>query len=290
MADAPENITALQKIAAAQTAPVSRFNTELVRSAWSAIQRRRSEARRAARKAARDLGSFETPMVEDPIEYAWIHQLWTDHVIVRLDGDGDLMLRIPYSVDAPGTEVEHVKFGQPEKVRVAYVAASAERNAAALGLVVGSADSLELARRVRSMAGSRRYRKPIGSQLGTGAPGGDALATVAKAGSRDGSQATSDKLRDSIKQVAGEKSYRGGQVFGDIGNEGKLKSALSQIARLPDGKRGEAAAEVVKAAQALGLTALVPATVKRLYRAYIAQTPAKTNTKASAKAPAKKDK
>lgn len=127
------------------------------------------------------------------------------------------------------------------------------------------------AERVRTMAGSRRYRKPIGSPLGDGAPGGDNLATVARAASREGSKTTSDKLRSAIKAVAKEKTYRGGKVFGDIGDEGKLKNALSRIAGLDASRRGEAAAEVVKAAQALGLTKLVPASVKRLYREYIAQ-------------------
>lgn len=282
MSDAPENLTALQKIAAAQTAPVARFNTELVRSAWSAIQRRRREARRAARSAAQDLsGSPEVPA--DPIEYAYIEQLWTDHVIVRVDGNVDHYLRIPYTVEGSASSPEDVKFGQPEKVRVAYVAASAQRQSEALTGVTEAAEALELSRRVRSMAGSRRYRKPIGSQLGTGAPGGEPLATVAKTGSSEGAGTTADKLRSSIKAVSQEQSYKGGKVFGDIGSEGKLKSALTQIERLPDGKRGAAAAEVVKAAQSLGLTALVPASVKRLYRQYIAQGPIKSPSKAPKK-------
>ena len=275
MSEAPENITALQKIAAAQTASAPRFNTELVRSAWSAIARRRREARRAAMRASQDFGGETVSVAEDPMEYSYIDQLWTDHVIVIVGDNRDEALRIPYTVEAPGTDPEHVKFGKPERVRMAYVAASG-----ALSRVEAAAQTLELSRRVRTMAGSRRYRKPIGSQLGTGAPGGDALATVAKTGSNEGSKATPDKLRDSIKDVAREKSYRGGKVFGDIGSEGKLKNALSQISRLPDGKRGEAAAEVVKAAQALGLTALVPASVKRLYRQYIAQGPIKSPSKA----------
>lgn len=284
MPEASENLSALQKIAAAQTAPAHRFNTELVRSAWSAIERRRREARRAARRTARELGSYAEPTVEDEMDYGYIDQLWTDHVIIRVEGNNTEHLRIPYTVDAPGTSSDHVKFGQPEKVRMAYVAAS--RGAQSLDRLTEAANSVELARRVRTMAGSRRYRKPIGSQLGTSAPGGDALATVAKTGSTEGANATPDKLRASIKDVAREQSYRGGQVFGDIGSEGKLKSALGQIERLPDGKRGEAAAEVVKAAQALGLTALVPSSIKRLYRQYIAQ----SKIQAPAKAPTKKDK
>lgn len=280
--EAPENISALQKIAAAQAAPAVRFNTELVRSAWSAVQRRHRDAKRAARRAAGDLGGYDSMTIdysEEPGD-GWIDQLWTDHVIVRHGDREDSFSRVSYTVEAPGTAPEHVKFGVPEPVRQAYVAASAQRGAAALSLLTSAAESLELARRVRSMAGSRRYRKPIGAALGEGAPGGEPLATVAKTGSREGSGVTSDKLRDSIKTVAGEKTYRGGKVFGDIGDEGKLKNALTQIERLPDGKRGEAAAEVVKAAQALGMTALVPASIKRLYRQYIAQSPIKTPAKA----------
>jgi hypothetical protein len=277
MPEVSDGLTALQKIAAAQTAPAVSFNTELVRSAWSAIQRRHSEARRAARRSLLEVSDdYDRPMAADPIECCWIDQVWTDHLIVRLDGVGDEALRVPYTVEAPGTSADHVKFGQPEKVRMAYVAASGP----ALTQVV------ELSKRVRTMAGARRYRKPIGTQYGTGAPGGDTVATVAKTGSREGSGATADKLRSAIKDVSREKSYKGGDVFGDIGSEGKLKSALGQIERLPDGKRGAAAAEVVKAAQALGLTALVPSSVKRLYRQYIAQGPIKSPSKA----PKSKDK
>lgn len=274
MPEASESLTALQKVAAAQAASVSRFNTDLVRSAWRAIQQRRREAR-----AADPAGE------SDAFVCAYIEELWTDHVIVSVDGpQPGGYLRIPYRVEAPGTAPEHVKFGAPEKVRVEYVAASARRRSEAVTDVLElheAPDAIVLARRVRTMAGARRYRKPIGSQLGTGAPGGDALATVAKTGSRIGAQVTSDKLRESIQRVSEEKTYRGGKVFGDIGDEGKLKNALNQISRLPEGKRGAAAAEVVKAAQALGLTRLVPTSVKRLYRQYIAQSKIESPSKPS---------
>lgn len=268
-------LTALQKTVSAQSASTTRFNTELVRAAWSAVQRRRRDARRAAQTAARELGEYAEPTVEDPIEYAWIKQLWTDHIIVKLDNSGDQYLRIPFTVEAPGTSVDNVKFGKPEAVRMAYVAASAQRCASAL------ANAVALARRVRTQAGSNRYRKPIGAQLGIGAPGGEPLATVAKTGSRVGAGVTADALRKSIKSVSQEQTYRGGKVFGDISDEGKLKRALSQIENLSDDKRGAAAAEVVKAAQSLGLTSLVPTAVKRLYRQYIAQSVIKSPSKAS---------
>lgn len=124
--EAPETLTALQKIASAQTASAVRFNTELVRSAWDAVQRRRREARRAAMRSASDLGSGLEPMPPDedePLDHGWIRQLWTDHIIVAC-GEGEKCLRIPYTVEAPGTDIGHVKFGTPEPVRVAYVAAS----------------------------------------------------------------------------------------------------------------------------------------------------------------------
>ena len=285
--EASGSLTALQKVAAAQTAPVSRFNTELVRSAWSAITRRRSEARRAAHRAAGDL-AYSEPMAEDPIEYAYIDQLWTDHVIVRVGGEGEKMLRIPYTVEAPGSAVEHVKFGKPEQVRVAYVAASMARGRAALETISRGASSVdasalvELAqRRVRTQQGSTRYRKPIGAPLGDGVTGRVAEATGKDATNR------ADKLRGNIKALAErDKTYRGGKVFGDIGNEGKLKNALNAVTGLPEGKRGEAAAEIVLAAQALGLTRLVPASVKRLYRAYISQKPAEKKKAAESKKPA----
>lgn len=393
--EATVDITALQKLAA-QAATTSQFNTEIVRNAWNTLQRRRREANRAARRAARE-SEYDIEVAEDPMAYAWIEQLWTDHLIIKFeDGQGEY-IKVPYTVEAPGASIDNVKFGAPQRVRVEYVAASngeqalaqilewrlansgppaflkdkgssgsggkpsgstekreggnggkgtgsasaqpkikslseldsaikafsqskskaqykAQLLAAARKLnasdavikriqalsvpggsgsgsgdkgspnfrsskvsadsVAASADSegdITALARVRTMAGARRYRKPIGTLLNNEAPGGDSLATVAKAGSRKGPGATADKLRSSIKDVAREKSYKGGDVFGDIGNEGKLKSALGQISRLPDGKRGEAAAEVVKAAQALGLTSLVPSSVKRLYRQWISQ-------------------
>lgn len=276
MPGASEQISALQRIAAAPAAQ-PRWNTEIVRSAWSAVQRRRREAERAARRSAGDLGgelAVAPENAEDPVTWGWIEQLWTDHIIVRTGEGSDSAARVPFSVDAPGTAPEHVRFGQPEKVRVAYVAASrAGLDAVTLASVRASnaEDIVALGqRRVRSMQGARRYRKPIGSPLGDGSAGRVAEATGKDANRRP------DKLRKDIKDLAArDKTYRGGKVFGDIGSKGKLKNALSSIGNLPDGKRGAAAAEIVLAAQALGLTSLVPASVKRLYRAYLAQRPSK---------------
>lgn len=281
MSDAPENLTALQKIAAAQAAPVARFNTELVRSAFEAVQRRRREARRAAMRSHRDFGEDEPALdpdfERDPLTYGWIRQMWTDHIIVTHGGeDQGKAIRIPYTVEPPGTDPEHVKFGEPELLRVAYVAATDS-----LSRVAGAAETLELAKRVRTQAGVQRWKKPIGTLLGDGTTGKVASATGKDANPR------ADSLRKNIKELAAkDKTYRGGKVFGDIGNEGKLKNALSAITNLPDGKRGEAAAEIVLAAQALGLTRLVPSSIKRLYRAYLAQKPA--DKKPADKKPASK--
>lgn len=379
-------ISALQRIAGAP-AVQSRWNTEVVRSAWSAVQRRRRDAERAARSSAGDFGDLRAEPVresEDPLTWGWIEQLWTDHLIVRCGDNSDQAARIPYTVDAPGTAADQVHFGQPERVRMAYVAASrssidavmaaadradsyaalagfpfkdgkdsksskdskgsgnpfaskdsktkpgaapaaaptsikslkdlsaaiasfskakpadqarlktsllsaARRLGASDAVIVrikalsvssskiaasNSEDVLELTRRVRSMQGARRYRKPIGSPLGDGTTG-----RVAEATGKD-SNPRADALRKDIKNLAArDKTYRGGKVFGDIGNKGKLKQALSSIENLPDGKRGAAAAEIVLAAQALGLTALVPMKVKRLYRSYLAQKPKQSGDK-----------
>lgn len=374
MADVGDAVTALQKVVATQSQPVSRFNTEIVRSAWGLMQRKRREALRAARAAAAasTVSGYDSDepqpadVPSDPMCYAYIEQLWTDHIIVRLEDARTSYLRIPFIIDAPGTSTDNVRFGKAEPVQQAYVAASAKRGSDALSQLValrnvspkereslkgkghtlpgtksypiktlsdldnaiqaygrskpedrsrlkahlrseakrlnasqatidrinnlGKSSSVKATAldtglvalaTVRTQAGSRRYRKPIGAPLG-GAPGGQTLANVARTGSLQGAGITADKLRDSISAVSKEKTYKGGKVFGDIGNKGKLKSALAQIAKLPDGKRGEAAAEVVKAAQALGLTSLVPTEIKRLYRQYIAQGTIKSPSKPSA--------
>ena len=273
MPEASEQVSALQRIAAAPAAQ-PRWNTEIVRSAWHAVQRRRREAERAARRSAGDLGGELTALPEDPVTDGWVEQLWTDHIIVRSGEGSDSALRVPFSVDAPGTAPEHVRFGQPERVRMAYVAASRTGLDAVTSASIRASNVEDIValgqRRVRSMQGARRYRKPIGSPLGDGTTGRVAEATGKDADRRP------DKLRKDIKSLAArDKTYRGGKVFGDIGNKGKLKNALASIGNLPDGKRGAAAAEIVLAAQALGLTSLVPASVKRLYRAYLAQRPSK---------------
>lgn len=280
MAEASEILSTLQKLAAGQSASVTRFDTSLVRTAWLQAVRRRREARRAARRAAQDLGG--TPEIEyenDPLDCSYIEQLWTDHIIVRLD-DSPQVIRVPYTVEAPGTTVDHVKFGTPENVRIAYVAATALTSFRDMAPSPDVSSIVELAqRRVKTNEGARRYRKPIGAPLGDG--------TTGQVGAAVGKEATNrpDSLRKSIKELAArDKTYRGGKVFGDIGSEGKLKNALSKVENLTGVKQGQAAAEIVLAAQALGLTRLVPANVKRLYRAYLSQTP----TKKAGDAPVKK--
>jgi hypothetical protein len=277
MTDAPD-ITALQKIAAAQTASVPVYNTELVRSAWSAVQRLRRAARNTARQAAATLDYAEDAPIEDPLCYAYIEELWTDHVIVRLDNNS--YLRIPYTVEAPGTTADNVKFGTPEAVRQAYVAASASRKDALSALLALSQESDGEAALsfVRTMEGARRYRKPIGAQFGQN--GGPAAAP----GTPAAAPSAVDRLRSAASgQGKPQGKPESGAVFGQIANAGKLKGALSQVGNLPDNKQGAAAAEIVKAAQALGLTSLVPESVKRLYRQFIAQGPIHQPSKAPVK-------
>lgn len=274
MPEASEQVSALQRIAAAP-AVQSRWNTEIVRSAWSAVQRRRRDAERAARRSVGDLGgelAVAPEGAKDPLTWGWIEQLWTDHVIVRCGDNSDQAARIPFTVEAPGTAPEHVRFGQPERVRMAYVAASRAGLDAVTSSSIRASNAVDVValagqRRVRSMQGARRYRKPIGSPLGDGAGGRPTAG-------RDAGSRPAESGKKDVKDLADRaKKRHGGKVFGGISNEGKLKSALSSINNLPDGKRGAAAAEIVLAAQSLGLTRLVPASVKRLYRAYLAQKP-----------------
>jgi hypothetical protein len=304
-----------------------------------------------------DLGEYGSPLAEDPLCYAWIEQLWTDHVIVRLE-DASQYLRIPYTVSAPGTTTENVKFGKPEEVQQAYVAASAARGQGALGEILelrnvkpaereslkakghtlpgttsypikslgdlsnaiqaygrskpedraklkshlmseakrlgasqaildrikalGSssdkvkttavpegvlalASSIALAQ-VRTMAGTARYKKPIGSQLGAG--GGYAPPP--------------NPAKGVTKAKPDDKKPQGKSVFGDLKDEKSLKSAIVSVGSMQGANAGKAAAEVVKAAQQLGLTAMVPANVKRLYREFIAQSTIKSPSKAPA--------
>lgn len=362
MADIADTVTALQKVTAARDQSAApRFNTDLVRVAWGLVQRHRREIRDARRRAVRDFDSnrveSESVMEEDPLCYAYIEQLWTDHIIVKLEVGASSYLRIPYTVAAPGTTADNIKFGVPEPVVETYVAASAKRGRDALSQLLelrhvspkereslkGKGHTLpgttsypiktmkdllnamqafgrskpedrqrlkshimsearrlgaseEVLKRIRALgqssvkatasdpglvalaqvrtqAGSRRYRKPIGAPLGS--------ATGTAAPARPGLQAagvTASKLRASL---AGGAKVKPGKIFGAIKNEGSLKGALSRIASMPANTQGEAAAEVVKAAQALGLTALVPASVKRLYRQYIAQSTISQPSKAS---------
>jgi hypothetical protein len=358
MVDASESLTALQKIASEQSSPATRFNTDLVRTAFNAIQRQRREARRALLKSNGEIGEYGSPMAEDPLCYAWIEQLWTDHVIVRLE-DASQYLRIPYTVSAPGTTTENVKFGKPEAVQQAYVAASAVRGQEAIDQilelrnvspkerdslkskghtlpgttsypikslkdlsnaiqaygrskpedrsrlkshlmseakrlgasqavldrikalgqsssdsvkttavpegVLALASSIALAQ-VRTMAGTARYKKPIGSQLGAG--GGYAPPV--------------NPAKGVTKAKPDDKKPQGKSVFGDLKDEKSLKSAIASVGSMQGANAGKAAAEVVKAAQQLGLTAMVPANVKRLYREFIAQSTIKSPSKAPA--------
>lgn len=358
MADAADSLTALQKVASEQSSPAPRFNTELVRTAFNAIQRQRREIRRSRLRAVSESSEYKSEysaeVADDPLCYAWIEQLWTDHIIVHLE-DASAYLRIPYTVAAPGTSADNVKFGTPEPVQQAYVALAASRRQKALDQVLalrnvkpaereslkgkghtlpgttsypikslgdlsnaiqaygrskpedrsrlkshllreakrlgasqsvidrinnlGKSDSVKTTSdvegavalagsialaQVRTMAGTARYRKPIGSQLGAG--GGYAQPV--------------NPAKGVTKAKPDDKKPQGKSILGDLKDEKALKSAIASVGSMQGANAGKAAAEVVKAAQQLGLTALVPANVKRLYREFISQSTIKSPSKA----------
>lgn len=92
------------------------FNTELVRSAWDNIQRdKRTEMRAAARAAGLDPYENSEP-------YSWVKELWTDHLVVQIEGGTGIggvpshFLRVPYVV----TDGDVVEFGEPVEVKQAW--------------------------------------------------------------------------------------------------------------------------------------------------------------------------
>lgn len=123
----PDLAAALEKLTSVAS-PALSYNTDLVRQAWETFtsSRKRTE------------GSHDERVAADPIAYSWIDQLWTDHIIVRvreMDRIGNY-LRVPYTVNPPGSGVSDVVFGAPERVREVFVAASARTRVAALDRVV----------------------------------------------------------------------------------------------------------------------------------------------------------
>jgi hypothetical protein len=84
-----------------QLSNLTSFNTEIVSTAWEAIDR---ERRRLSPSSTQ--GEIEA-------DYSWIRELGTDYIIVsKRDHKGEYKLRIPYTVN----EDYDVTFGEPKKI------------------------------------------------------------------------------------------------------------------------------------------------------------------------------
>ena len=92
------------------------YNLDAIRGAWSAQY---DAARKAARAAA---ATTADPYPEIP--YAYVKEVWTDFVVVCVDGPGpksERLAKVPYEVGDDGV----VTFGTPTAVRQTYVELSA---------------------------------------------------------------------------------------------------------------------------------------------------------------------
>lgn len=92
----------------------SSFNVDSVRSAWSAQQQ---AARKAARDTARAAGL--DPYSDDvpSYPYSYIREMWTDHLIIEIEGSrGQKLASVPFTV-SDGTPT----FGDPKAVEMQYV-------------------------------------------------------------------------------------------------------------------------------------------------------------------------
>jgi hypothetical protein len=87
------------------------FNTEIVKTAW---RQATDEARKYARAQAKAQGlgydSYES------VPYSYIRELWTDYIIVEVEGNQSNFLKVPFTVSGNA-----VSFGDPTAVKVAYV-------------------------------------------------------------------------------------------------------------------------------------------------------------------------
>lgn len=98
-----------------QLSNIGSFNTDLVRKAWNEVQNNLRQAARAQLKAeGRD--PYDGP---ETVPYTYVRELWTDYVIVEIDGlggnTGNLM-KVPYTVSGSA-----VSFGEPVEVEQQYV-------------------------------------------------------------------------------------------------------------------------------------------------------------------------
>lgn len=87
------------------------YSMDSIRTAWDS---KRSEARRAARKA-----NPSTWMDEDtyPYDHGYVREVWNRWLIVRSGRDEETYHRVPYSVAASG----EITFGSPTEVVQSYV-------------------------------------------------------------------------------------------------------------------------------------------------------------------------
>lgn len=93
-----------------QLSNVGSFNTDIVRKTWNDEQ---EEKRRALRH---ELGDR---YMDEPVPYSYIRELWSDFVIVEVDGVGGLsgkLAKVPY-----GVTDGKVYFGEPVEVTQEYV-------------------------------------------------------------------------------------------------------------------------------------------------------------------------
>lgn len=93
---------------------VSVFNTEIVRRAFENIERQK----RSKEYDARGLrGAYDVPTMTP---YTWIKEVWTDHLVVSIEGgpDNDMTFaRIDYTVD----ENDEVTFAEPVPMKQVWV-------------------------------------------------------------------------------------------------------------------------------------------------------------------------
>lgn len=92
------------------------FDTDRVRRAWDTKEQQRRAEALAAYRVAHALPSSE--YVSDlSVPYTWIKELWTDHLIINIDGpEGPDYARVDYTVNG-----DDVEFGEPVPIKQAWV-------------------------------------------------------------------------------------------------------------------------------------------------------------------------
>lgn len=95
---------------------IGSFNTDLIRTAWNSVQDKLRAAERAEARA-KGLDPYESNEARVST-YTYIRELWTDYVIVEIEGRGGPaeLAKVPYTVDSG-----NVSFGEPVEVEQQYV-------------------------------------------------------------------------------------------------------------------------------------------------------------------------